>query len=200
MKRNLRFTGLLLSLVLAGSSFLPACDQPMATGYRTYALPDKGMAHLSFEYPAAFNVRQVQLFDDSGIERIDLDGPYSRKYRDRTTMWVVAQRFDASITIGDMIQAAMSVTGGLSGYRLIDRSTTNVNGITAEQFSYFYYASRTEYEKNILGFEPAPTVTRQVYFSYNNLQWTVAMTADENTVEADTPGFEHFLQTLTMLP
>jgi hypothetical protein len=42
-------------------------------------------------------------------------------------------------------------------------------------------------------------ITRELFFTYGGLQWTVAMSADESTVDADTPGFEHLLQTLTML-
>jgi hypothetical protein len=200
MKRTFRVICLTLALTLAGLFFLPACNLPVPSGYRTYSLPDKGIAHLSLEYPAAFNVRQVQLYDETGYERIDIDGPYSRQNRDRTTMWVVAQRFTTPVTIGNLIQSSMGVAGGLSGYRLIDRSTISVDGITAEQYIYFYYSQRSAYEINILGFKPAPMVTREIFFTFSGLQWTVAMSADESTVDADTVGFEQLLQTLTMLP
>ena len=200
MTRTLRFLSLPLALILAGLSILSACSQSATTGYRTYSLPDKGIAHLSLEYPAAFNVSQVQLFDDTGYERIDIDGPYSRENRDRTTIWVVAQRYTTPITVADLLESSIGVASGLSGYRLIDRSSTSVNGITAEQFIYFYYSQRSDYEKNILGFAPAPMVWREIFFSCNYLQWTAGMSADESTVDADTTGFDHLLQTLTMLP
>ena len=161
---------------------------------------DKGIAHLCFEYPSSFNIRLVQLYDNTGYERIDIDGPYSRQHRDRTTMWVEAQRFTLPITIGFLIENAVSVASGHEGYRLLDRSPFYFSGITAEQFTYFYYATRSDYERKILGFSPAPTVTRQIYFSYNGLQWTIAMSAYQSTVDMDTPGFEHLLSTLTMLP
>ena len=115
-------------------------------------------------------------------------------------MWVVAQRFPETTTVGSLVEAALGVAGGLAGYHLIDRSATSVSSNTAEQISYFYYAQRTDYEKNILGLSPVPTVTREVYFTSGGLQWTVGMTADQSTVDTDTPGFEHLLQTLTMLP
>jgi hypothetical protein len=179
---------------------LASCSTPVPTGYRTYSLPDKGIAHLSFEYPASFNVRQVQLYDDTGYERMDIDGPYSRQTRDRATMWVVAQRYTSPISVGDLIASAQAVAGGLSGYKLLDRSPFYFNGITAEQFSYFYYAPRSDYERKILGFTPAPTVSRQIYFSLNGLEWTIAMTTDEARLDVDNPGFEHLLQTFTLLP
>jgi hypothetical protein len=190
----------MVSVPLLAVAVLTACSGPVPTGYRTYSLPDKGIAHLSFEYPASFNVRQVQLYDDSDYERMDIDGPYSRQTRDRTTMWVVAQRYTSPITVGDLVDSAQAVASGLAGYRLLERGPFYFNGITAEQFSYFYYAARSEYERKILGFTPAPTVARQIYFSLDGLQWTIAMTADEATVDADTPGFEHLLQTFTLLP
>jgi hypothetical protein len=200
MTKTLRFFNLFLVLILGGTSILASCNQPVATGYRTYSLPDKGVAHLSFEYPAAFYVRLVQLFDETGFERMDIDGPYSRQNRNRTTMWVVTQRYSTPIPVGDLIHNSISAASGLSGYKQIDRSTTNVNGITAEQHIYFYYTTRSDYEIKVLGLKPSPMVTREVLFTYNGLQWTVAMSADESTVDADTPGFEHLLQTLTMLP
>ena len=200
MKSNFCKVGPSVAFILACALFVAGCSQPTATGYRIYSLPDQGIAHLSFEYPASFNVSQVQLFDDTGYERMDIVGPYSRQNYNRTTMWVVAQRFPESVTVGALVETALGVAEGLAGYRLIDRSTTGFNGITAEQIIYFYYAQRTDYEKNVLGLSPVPTVTRQLHFSAEGLQWTVAMSADENTVDADTPGFEYLLQTLTMLP
>ena len=200
MSKNIRLLNLLLVFAMAGLSILTSCKQAIPTGYKIYSLPDKGIAHLSFEYPAAFYVSQVQLYDDTGYERIDIYGPYSRQNRDRTTMWVVAQKYPAAFTIGDLIESSISVASGLPGYKQIDRSTINVNGITAEQYIYFYYTTRSDYEIKVLGFTPAPTVTREIFFTYNGLQWTVAMSADQSTVEADTPGFERLPQTLTMLP
>ncbi len=194
--RAAAFAVLLLALVPLSGCGAP----PLATGYRTYSLTDQGIAHLSFEYPASFNVRQVQLYDENGYERMDLDGPYSRATRSRTSMWVVAQRYTNPISIGDMLGSAQAVASSLDSYQLLDRSTYYFNGITAEQFSYFYFASRTDYEKKILGFTPAPTVARQVFFIYGGLNWTVAVTGDQATAEADAPLFEHLLATLTMLP
>ncbi len=179
---------------------MASCNQPVATGYRTYSLPDKGIAHLSFEYPAAFYVRLVQLFDETGFERMDIDGPYSRQNRNRTTMWVVAQRYSTPITVGDLIQNSVSAASGLPGYKQIDRSATNVNGITAEQYVYFFYSTRSDYEIKVLGLKPSPMVTREVFFIYSGMQWTVGMSADERIVDTETTGFEHLLQTLTMLP
>ncbi|RJO62916.1 MAG: hypothetical protein C4542_01415 [Dehalococcoidia bacterium] len=200
MPKSIRFLKPLVLLSLAGLSILASCSPPIPTGYKTYSLPDKGIAHLSFEYPAAFYVRLVQLLDDTGFERMDIDGPYSRQNRDRTTMWVAAQRYPTPTTVGDMIQNAISAASGLSGYRQIERSTTNVNGMPAEQHTYFFYSTRSDYEIKVLGLKPSPMVTREVFFTYNGLQWTVGVSADERTVDADTPGFEHLLQTLTMLP
>jgi uncharacterized membrane protein len=192
---------LMAGMVVFALSMVASCGAAAPpTGWRTYSLTDKGIAHLSFEYPATFNITQVQLYDDTGYERMDLEGPYSRQTRDRTTTWVVAQRYTPMLSVGDLLQSALTVAGGLSGYRLIDRSTYYFNGITAEQITYFYYASRTDYERKILGLTPAPTVTRQVYFIANGLNWTVAMSADQSRVEADTPGFEHMLATFTLLP
>lgn len=187
-------------LALACIAMLCSCQQELPTGYRTYSLPDKGIAHLSFDYPASFNVRQVQLFDDTGYERMDIDGPFSRTTRDRTTMWVVAQRYSTPLTIADLVQNSVSVAQGLPGYTLKDRSAISFNGISAEQYIYFYYSSRTDYEKNILGLTPAPTITREVFFSYGGLSWTIGMTANENSVATDTAGFEHLLNSLLMLP
>jgi hypothetical protein len=200
MPKTLRIPNLLLVFILGGMSIFTSCNQPTPTGYRTYSLPDKGIAHLSFEYPAAFNVRLVQLFDDTGLERMDIDGPYSRQYHDRATMWVVAQRYPFTTTVDDLIQNSISTDSGLSGYKQIDRSTSNVNGLTAEQYVYSFYSTRSDYETRVLGFTPSPMVTREVLFTYNSLQWTVGMSADERTVDADTAGFDHLLQTLTMLP
>jgi hypothetical protein len=142
----------------------------------------------------------VQLYNETGYERMDIDGPFSSQTRDRTTMWVVAQRYSTPITIADLILNSVSVASGLPGYAQRDRSTTSVNGINAEQYIYFYDSKRTDYETKILGFKAAPTVTREVFFSYGGLQWTVGMTADEGTLDRDTPGFEHLLKTLVMLP
>jgi len=200
MHKNLRLFNLFLVLILGGMSIFASCNQPAPTGYKTYSLPDKGIAHLSFEYPAAFYVRLVQLLDDTGFERMDIDGPYSQQNRDRTTMWVVAQRYPISIAIDNIIQNSISAASGLSGYRQIDRSTTNVNGLTAEQHIYFFYSTRSDYDIKVLGLKPSPMVTREVFFTYNGLQWTVGMSADERIVDAETAGFEHLLQTLTMLP
>ncbi len=187
-------------LGLAGIAMVCSCQQELPTGFRTYSLPDKGIAHLSFDYPASFNVRQVELYDDTGYERMDIDGPFSRTTRGRTTMWVVAQRYSTPLTIADLVQNAVSVAQGLPGYALKDRSTISLNGITAEQYIYFYYSARTDYEKKVLGFTPAPTVTREVFFSYGDLEWTIGMTADENSAATDTTGFEHLLNSLVMLP
>ena len=200
MPKTLRISNLLLVFILGSMLIFASCNQPTPTGYRTYSLPDKGIAHLSFEYPAAFNVRLVQLFDDTGFERMDIDGQYSRQNHDRTTMWVVAQRYSYAITVDDLIQNSISTDSGLPGYKQINRSTTNVNGLTAEQYVYFFYSTRSDYETKVLGLTPSPVVTREVFFTYNGLQWTVGMSADERTVDADTTGFEHLLQTLTMLP
>ena len=200
MPKSIRFVKPLVFLSLAVISILAACGQPVPTGYKTYSLPDKGIAHLSFEYPAAFYVRLVQLLDDTGFERMDIDGPYSRQNRDRTTMWVEARRYSTPITVNDLIQNSISAASWLSGYRQIDRSTTNVNGLSAEQHAYFFYSTRSDYEIKVLGLKPSPMVTREVFFTYNGLQWTVGMSADERTVDTETPGFEHLLQTLTMLP
>jgi hypothetical protein len=200
MQRMLRFLNLLFLPFLGGMLVFAACGQPIPTGYDTYTLPDKGIAHLSFEYPAAFYVKQVQLFDDTGFERMDIEGPYSRKYRDRTTMWVVAQRSPSNTTVSELVQNSANTASGLPGYRLIERSPININGIAAEQHIYFYFTTRSDYEKKVLGFAPASMVTREVFFALNDLQWTVGMSADENTVKTDTIGFEHLLQTLTMLP
>jgi hypothetical protein len=200
MPKILHFFSPLPALTLSVLAILASCGQPVATGYRTYSLPDKGIAHLSFEYPASYNVSQVELYDDTGYERMDIDGPYSRENRDRTTMWVVAQRYSTPITVADLVENAVAVASGLPGYREIDMSNTSVNSMAAQQYTYFYYATRSSYEINILGFKPAPTVTREIFFTHNGLQWTVAMSADQSTVDADTPGFEHLLQTLTMLP
>lgn len=200
MSKNSRLFSLLAVLSLASLSILTSCGGPVPTGYRTYSLPDKGIAHLSFEYPAAFNVTEVQLLDSDGYERMDIDGPFSRLTRSRTTMWVVAQKYAESVSIGDLIASAESVAKGFDGYRLIDRSVKSINGITAEQYTYFYYSARSDYETRIVGLEPVPTVTRQLYFTYGGLQWTVAMSADESTVEADNISFERLLETLTMLP
>jgi len=187
-------------MLLAGIVISGSCRQALPTGYRTYSLPDKGIAHLSFDYPASFNVRQVELYDDTGYERMDIDGPFSRTTRDRTTMWVVAQRYSTPITIADLVQNSVGVAQGLSGYVQKDRSTISFNGITAEQFAYFYYSTRTDYETKILGLTPAPTVTREIFFSYGGLDWTIGITADENSASSDTPGFEHLLNSLVMLP
>ncbi|MGA3094253.1 MAG: hypothetical protein ABSD79_02565 [Dehalococcoidales bacterium] len=200
MPKTLRISNLLLVFILGSMSIFASCNHPTPTGYRTYSLPDKGIAHLSFEYPAAFNVSLVQLFDDTGFERMDSDGPYSRQYHDRTTMWVVAQRYPSTITVDNLIQNSISTDSGLPGYKQIDRSTTNVNGLTAEQYVYFFYATRSDYENRVIGLKPSPMIIREVFFTYSGLQWTVGMSADERTVDADTTGFEHLLQTLTMLP
>ena len=200
MPKTLRIPNLLLVFILGGMSIFTSCNQPVATGYRTYSLPDKGIAHLSFEYPAAFNVRLVQLFDDTGLERMDIDSPYSRQYHDRTTTWVVAQRYTSAISIDDLIQNSISTDSSLPGYIQLNRSTTSVNGLPAEQYVYSFYSTRSDYEIKVLGLTPSPMVTREVFFTYNGLQWTVGVSADERTVDADTAGFEHLLQTLTMLP
>jgi len=200
MRKTSHHLNLLGILLLAGIVMSGSCRQALPTGYRTYSLPDKGISHLSFEYPASFNVRQVELYDDTGYERMDIDGPFSRTTRDRITIWVVAQRYSTPITIADLVQNSVGVAQGLSGYVQKDRSTISFNGITAEQYAYFYYSTRTDYETKILGFTPAPTVTREVFFSYANLDWTIGMTADENSASSDTPGFEHLLNSLVMLP
>ena len=200
MPKTLLISNLLLVFILGCMSLFASCNQPTPTGYRTYSLPDKGIAHLSFEYPADFNVRLVQLFDDTGFERMDIDGPYSRQYHDRATMWVEAQRYTSAITVDDFIQKSIGTDSGLPGYKQLNRSTTSVNGLTAEQYVYSFYSTRSDYEIKVLRLTPSPMVTREVFFTYNGLQWMVGMSADERTVDADTPGFEHLLQTLTMLP
>lgn len=200
MRITLRLFNLFLALIIGGTSLSASCNQPVPTGYKTYSLPDKGIAHLSFEYPAAFYVRLVQLLDETGFERMDLDGPYSRQNRSRTTMWVEAHRYSTFITASDLIHNSISTASGLSGYRQIDRSSISVTGISAEQHTYFSYSKRSDYETKVLGLAPSPMVTREVFFTYGGLQWTVGMSAHERTVDADTPGFEQLLQTLTMLP
>jgi hypothetical protein len=200
MQKTLRISNLLLVFILGSMSIFASCNQPIHTGYRTYSLPDKGIAHLSFEYPAAFNIRLVQLFDDTGFERMDIDGPYSRQYHDRTTLWVEAQRYTSAITVDDLIQKSIGTDSGLPGYKQISRSTSSVNGLTAEQYVYSFYSTRSDYEIKVLGLTPSPMVTREVFFTYNGLQWTVGMSSDERTADADTTGFEHLLQSLTLLP
>ncbi len=179
---------------------LSSCGAPIATGYRTYSLTDQGIAHLSFEYPADFNVRLVQLYDDTGYERIDIDGPFSRKLRSRATIWVVVQRKAAGTTLADRVQNAIDIASPLPGYRLIEKSSASVNGIAAEQFIYFYINPRSDYESRIIGLEPLPLITREVFFISGGLYWTLAMSTHESSVEADTPGFEHLIQTLAILP
>jgi hypothetical protein len=200
MPRNLRFFNLLMVFVLAGLSMLTSCGHIIPTGYRTYSLPDNGVSRFSFDYPARFNIRQEQLRDNPGFERVDLDGPYSRQARDRTTIWVVAQHWYVAATVADRLQAALTAAKGLPGYLLMDRSAVTAGGIPAEQIVYFYYSSRTDYETKVLGFKPSPTVTRQVFFTYNNLFWTVGMRSCQDTADSGAMDFEHVLQTLQMLP
>ncbi len=200
MRKQFRYVILLGILAFAWIVWLSSCQPVLPTGYQTYSLPDKGIAHLSFDYPACFYVRQVQLYDDTEFERIDIDGPFSRASRNRTIMWVEAQRYSTPITIADLTENAAGIAEGLPGYCQKDRSTISVNGITAEQYMYSYFSARTDYETRILGFIATPTVTREIFFSYGDLQWTVGMTTDENALEDETPGFEHLLSTLTMLP
>jgi len=187
------------ALLFIASSILD-CNRPVPTGYETYTLNDKGISHFSFDYPARFIVRQVQFLDNPSFERVDLDGPYSKQTRDRTTIWVVAQQYPAATTVADLLQSSLTTASGLPGYQLLDRSLTTAGGITAEQIVYFYYSQRSDYETRVLGFKPAPTVTREVFFSYNNLFWTMGMSSDQSTADSDALDFERVLQTLQMLP
>jgi hypothetical protein len=176
-----------------------ACGKTVPTGYFIYTL-QQGVRHFSIEYPAHFNVTTVQLLEAEKYTMVDIYGPFMKKERVRTRIWVtVSQKESQPQDAITALDATLSIARTLPGYNMMERNTLNVNGIKAEQVEYFYYASRSDYEVNILKLEVAPTVAREVCFLYGGAIWTMSMTSYEATVEADKLYFEHLLETFKVL-
>ncbi len=189
----------LFCLALTAALLLPAgaCGTPTFTGYRTYTL-EEGVGHMSIEYPSHFNVTLVQLLKEENYTMVDIYGPMNRKVRARTRIWVtvsLTQTQDAGAALAE----AMLVARTLSGYRFIEQGKLVIDGFEAEQVSYFYYATRTDYETRLLRLSPAPMVARYAFFVNNGVGWTVAMTSYETTAATDAAYYENLLNTLMVL-
>ena len=179
---------------------VPGCSNPERTGYRVYTL-EEGVAHMYIEYPAFMDITLVTLLKEENYTMVDIYSPMMRKERFKTRIWVTASRNEnAPQDSGVPASESLVVGRTMPGYRFIEQFSLNISGFPAEEIAYFYYTSRTDYERDFLKLAPAPTVARYAYFINGQDVWTIGMTSFETTAETDRGYFEHLVETLKVLP
>ena len=174
------------------------CPAP-ATGYQTYTL-EEGVGHLSFEHPARYGIKTVQLTEDESYTMVDAYGPVNREDRSRPRLWVTVTRANPGPPdAGAFLQSALDVAVSLPDFRFVERSPVTVDGATGEQVVYANTMFRSDYETRVLRLKPVTVLNRQVFVAHGESVWSISITVKESIAAAEMAEFERLLASFKFL-
>ena len=169
-------------------------------GYKQLRV-DKGIAHFYLEYPHEWKVRVVEIEQD--YTEVEIDAPsLVRDYaRIRSTDWYLF----ITTTEDKWPNAKAALEDDLSfrkerfnNFKLLDRSSIELSGVTGEQVIYFYKtAIQGPPDEPAGGLEP--TIARDMYFDYGGLVWNIAVISNQEVADTHKIHFEHMLETFQFL-
>jgi hypothetical protein len=152
---------------------------------------DRGVGHFSFHYSTRYSVGKVEVKKD--YTDVVLDGPSPGKDKAATWIFIFINSYSGSgrepdpgteIERSIEIYATENTYPDLADFRLIDRSSTSVGGMPAEQIVYFHNAPPTIAESS-RGLGWKPILTREVYFASGDFLWKLTLSYQQTTSTAD---------------
>jgi hypothetical protein len=165
-----------------------------STGYKQL-LVDKGMTHFSFEYPARWE-KTVEIGEDYSDVWVFAPALIRDKTKIPSSSWdifvipVDEEWPDAEAVINDTLVSWKS----MPDYELIERSTTELNGVPAEQIV-LHYGALTEFPWQ----ESEPIVHTEICFDYGGFVWSIADISNQEVADINKTHFTHMLETFQFL-
>lgn len=204
-RKSIHLKILVCGLILSTLCLLSCNTSNNTTTTKTVTV-DKGVAHYSLSYPTRYNKYGPNI-SSLGSCRLSLSA-------DRTTIkipnpdpnktgYVNTSYVPAAITIDiykpvenrnalDQLEYILEDESEEKSFQLVDRSTIEISGITAQQAVY--------YTSGLLPFKGTPSrLIRAIYFDHNGYVWEMSYFSEasmEETVEED---FEYVLSTFKIL-
>ena len=196
-KRTITLCCIILALLCFITSMMAGCESS-SDGYKELCV-DKGIAHFSFEYPANWKVKDIEI-EDNYID-ILIAAPYLvREDKDnkyiRSTIW----SFFIMMPNGEHPDAKTVANNELIFWKerfdakILEFSTIELYGVIADKFVISYGAA-VEYPWE----EPEPTIHKEIYLDHDGLIWNIAAISNQEVVDKDDIHFLHMLETFKFL-
>ncbi len=165
--------------------------------YQTFTIK-RGIAHFSFEYPARYGGKQVEVRNDpeSKYTSVGLSwGPPERLWR-ASNIDIFVQGHDSANAEADL-ERLLSIESNMLDFKLIQRYSVTVSGVEG----YGIYYSKTEPPGGGYGPPgvPRPYISRAICFDYGGLIWSIWFQYDEATKDLGEAAYEHVIKTFKIL-
>jgi len=204
-RKNAQLKILGLGVVLATLCLL-SCTTSNNTTTTKNVVVDNGIAHYSLSYPTRYNKYGPNI-SSLGSCRLSLSA-------DRTTTkipnpdpnktgFVSTSYVPAAITVDSylpvderhalaQLEFILEDEGEEKSFQLVDRSTIEISGITAQQAVY--------YTSGLLPFKGTPSrLIRAIYFDHNGYVWEISYFSEASMEETVDEDFEYVLSTFKIL-
>lgn len=196
-----RWAYILLIFILM--SFLLSCSNSDVTpGYKEFTLHRNraAVAYFSFEYPEGFE-KLGNSYIDSEYVRISFyrslleEGYWDAWFNVRVYRYPMFDHSSAAAAIEDEIQTSTTL---FEDFKILKRTPVLVDNVEGELLVYSYIPIKQTDEYSYLKGHPI-VISRNIYFDYNGLIWTIDMASVEEVAEADEAVWEHLLETFKIL-
>ena len=136
----------------------------------TYVLK-KGVGHFSLNLPPGYKVSLLELREDHGYTNVSIDGPWNEQAQSYAAIGILITK--ANTTYPDALptlEKSLSFISGWPNFKLLDRSNTQICGISAEQYTCYFTANNSTHAPPDA--ESSPSIVHEVNIDYGGLIWS----------------------------
>jgi hypothetical protein len=194
---NIVLTALLLLLLFftgCGPGYSTTAGSP---GYTEMTIK-RGIARFSFEYPSHYKIGKVEIRNDYDYINVIVYGQSPGEEAHNPFISIFVDTTGESMqNIQDAIDVSLSTVSTFPYFHFLERSPVKVtaDSIPGERVTY----SWADYPSIAPDTKPIHYKSSITFFEHGSRIWSVLITSNICTAEADEPVYNHILQTFKIL-
>ncbi len=167
--------------------------------YQTFTIK-RGIAHFSFEYPARYGGKQVEVRNDpeSKYTNIGLSwSPPNLLWRASDISVFMQPTTSANAEVE--LEERLTLESKMSDFKPLERYPVTISGLQGYGATFSWISPPMGLGHGPPGGEPRPIISRLVYFDYDGLIWNIYIGYDEATKDLGEAAYEHVIKTFKIL-